>query len=175
MLTDRLIVKLYVQTDATTPNFVGPTIGSCCLCLHVAKSLTGFKLCATELPTACNRVCKWTQQITSNNVGSVCTEFTLYYVVNFINRRDESKQVSFHQFQRVALLEVVGWFQAFQGFAATIGVRAGGARGALAPPKFWATQLFLGSKRKLGQSLFLKTSSCLFNYFEDLNINLKSA
>ena len=50
-----------------------------------------------------------------------------------------------------------------------------GARGAAAPPKFWATQLFLGCKRKFGQSLFLKTSSCLFNYFEDLNINLKSA
>ena len=150
MLTDRLIVKLYVQTDATTPNFVGPTIGSCCLCLHVAKSLTGFKLCATELPTTCNRVCKWTQQITSNNVGSVFTEFTLYYVVNFINRRDESKQVSFHQFQRVVLLEVVGWFQAFQGFAATIGVRAGGgARGGCSPSQILGNSAFFGQQEKI--------------------------
>ena len=30
----------YVHTDATTPNTVG---------LHVAKCLTGFKLCATAL------------------------------------------------------------------------------------------------------------------------------
>ena len=30
------------------------------------KSLTGFKLCAT----ACNRVCKRTQHVTSNNVGN---------------------------------------------------------------------------------------------------------
>ena len=155
MLTDRLIVKLYVQTDATTPNFVGPTIGSCCLCLHVAKSLTGFKLCATELPTTCNRVCKWTQQITSNNVGSVCTEFTLYYVVNFINRRDESKQVSFHQFQRVVLLEVVGWFQAFQGFAATIGVRAGGGRGGLQPlPNVGQLSFFWAARENLGKAYF---------------------
>ena len=36
-------------------------IGSCWL-----KSLTGFKLCATT----CNRVCKRTQHITSNNVES---------------------------------------------------------------------------------------------------------
>ena len=47
-----------------------------------------------------------------------------------------------------------------------IGVRAGGgARGAAAPPNF-------GSKRKFGQSQFLKTSPWLFDYFEDLNINL---
>ena len=89
-------------------------MGSCCLRLHVAKSLTSFKLCATELPTTCNRVCKRAQQKISNNVASVCTGLTLYYVVNSKNRRDESKQVSFHQFRRVDLLEVLGWFQAFQ-------------------------------------------------------------
>ena len=43
-----------------------------------------------------------------------------YYVVNSKNRRDDSKQVSFHQFRRVDLLKVLGWFQAFQGFAATM-------------------------------------------------------
>ena len=36
-------------------------VGSCWL-----KSLTCFKLCATT----CNRVCKQTQHVTSNNVGS---------------------------------------------------------------------------------------------------------
>ena len=59
-----------------------------------------------------------------------------------------------------------------------VGVRAGGggggARGAAAP-QILGNSDFLGSKRKFGQSLFLKTSPCLFNYFEDLNINLKSA
>ena len=38
----------------------------CCVRLHGAKSMTGFKLCATT----CNRVCKQTQHVTSNNVGS---------------------------------------------------------------------------------------------------------
>ena len=32
---------------------------------------------------------------------------------------------------------------------------------------------FLGSERRFGQSQFLKTSPCSFNYFKDLNINLK--
>ena len=42
--------------------------------LHVAKRLTGFKLCATtqQHATTCNRVCKRTQNVTSNNVASVC-------------------------------------------------------------------------------------------------------
>ena len=56
----------------------------------------------------------------------------------------------------------------------TIGVRAGGARGAAAP-QILGNSDFLGSERKFGQSQFLKTSPCLFNYFKDLNINLKSA
>ena len=42
------------------PNIVG-RVGSCWL-----KSLSGFKLCATTR----NRVCKRTQHVTSNNVGS---------------------------------------------------------------------------------------------------------
>ena len=50
----------YVQTDATTPN----NVGSCCVRLHGAKSLTGFKLCAITIPNntqqqTCNRVCKF--------------------------------------------------------------------------------------------------------------------
>ena len=35
----------YVQTEATTSNTVGPTMQ--CVRLHVAQSLTGFKLCTT--------------------------------------------------------------------------------------------------------------------------------
>ena len=43
--------------------------------------------------------------------------------------------------------------------------------GGCSPPKFWATQIFWAAR----ENLFLKTSPCLFYYFEDLNINLKSA
>ena len=45
------------------PNNVGRNVGSCWL-----KSLTAFKLCATTR----NRVCKRTQHVTSNSVGSCC-------------------------------------------------------------------------------------------------------
>ena len=55
-----------------------------------------------------------------------------------------------------------------------IGVRAGGRVG-LQPPQILGNSVFLGGNRKFGQSQILKTSPCLFNYFEDLNINLKSA
>ena len=55
-----------------------------------------------------------------------------------------------------------------------IGVRAGGARGAAAPPKFGQLRFF-GQQEKIWAKPLLKTSPCLFNYFEDLNINLKSA
>ena len=44
----------------------------CCVCLHVAKSLIGFNF-VQQLPaiaTTCNMVCKLTQRVTSNNVGS---------------------------------------------------------------------------------------------------------
>ena len=35
-----------------------------------------------------------------------------------------------------------------------IGVRAGGARGAAAPPKFWATQIFWAARENLGKAIF---------------------
>ena len=47
----------------TTPNIVG----SCCLPLYVAKSLTVFIFAH---PPTCNRVYKRTQHVTSNKVGS---------------------------------------------------------------------------------------------------------
>ena len=40
---DKTHFKLHVQTDALTPNNAGSFI----VRLHVAKSVTGFKLCAT--------------------------------------------------------------------------------------------------------------------------------
>ena len=58
-----------------------------------------------------------------------------------------------------------------------IGVWAGGGggwgQGGLQPPQSLGNSDFLGSERKFGQSQFLKTSPCSFNYFKDLNINLK--
>ena len=50
-----------------------------------------------------------------------------------------------------------------------------GGEGGCSPPQILGNSDFLGSERKFGQSQFLKTSPCLFIYFEDLNINLKSA
>ena len=55
-------------------------VGSCCVRLHVAKSLTGFKLCATtpnntqqgvQTDATCNIQQGW--ELVANNVASVCT------------------------------------------------------------------------------------------------------
>ena len=49
------------------------------------------------------------QMDTTDNIQQCCVRLrwlTLYYVVNSKTRRDESKQVSFHQFQRAVLLDV---------------------------------------------------------------------
>ena len=52
-----------------------------------------------------------------------------------------------------------------------IGARAGEVRGAAAlpppPPQILGNSVFLGNKKEIGQSQFLKTSPWLFNYFED--------
>ena len=56
----------------------------------------------------------------------------------------------------------------------TIGVRAGGAGGAAAPPSFGQLGFF-GQQEKFGQSQFLKKFPCFF--FEEIDIfyfNLKS-
>ena len=61
-------------------------------------------------------------------------------------------------------------------FCETIGVRAGGARGAAAPPKFGQLSFF-GQQEKFGQSQFLKKFPCFF-FFEEIDIfyfNLESA
>ena len=55
-----------------------------------------------------------------------------------------------------------------------IGVRAGGARGAAAPPNFGQLRFF-GQREKIWAKPVFKDVSILFNYFKDLNINLKSA
>ena len=59
-----------------------------------------------------------------------------------------------------------------------IGVRAGGARGAAAPPNLGNSD-FLGSERKFRQNQFFETFPCFLNrYFEEKNIfyfNLKLA
>ena len=39
-------------------------------------------------------------------------------------------------------------------FTVCIGVRAGGARGAAAPPKVWATQIFWAARENLGKASF---------------------
>ena len=67
------IRKKIVGSCCCCPNIVG----SCYVRLHVAKSLTGFKLCATtpnntrQGATICNGVCKRTQHVTSNMLGVV--------------------------------------------------------------------------------------------------------
>ena len=48
-----------------------------------------------------------------------------------------------------------------------IGVRAAGARGAAAPPKFGQLRFF-GQQEKFGQSQFLKKFPCFF--FEEIDI-----
>ena len=57
---------------------------------------------------------------------------------------------------------------------AHIGVRAGGARRAAAPPKFGQLRFF-GQREEIWAKPVLKDVSMLFNYFKDLNINLKYA
>ena len=45
-----------------------------------------------------------------------------------------------------------------------------GGRGGLQPPQILGNSDFLGITRKFGQSQFLKTSPCLYYYFEEINI-----
>ena len=55
----------YVQLNAITPNFVGPAmLGVVASVLAVVSKRT------QQLPTTYNRVCKRTQHVTSNNIGS---------------------------------------------------------------------------------------------------------
>ena len=60
------------QTQQLT-TLLGGAGQQCCIRLNKAKSLIGFKLCLTtaqQHTTTCNRVCKPTQHVTSNNVGT---------------------------------------------------------------------------------------------------------
>ena len=73
----------YVQTDATTPNDVGPSGG------WLISVGSGVQTDATTpknmLQDTCNRVCKRTQHATSNNVASVCTGLYCKFKCEFIN------------------------------------------------------------------------------------------
>ena len=60
----------------------------CCVRLQGAKSLTGFKLCETT----CNRMCKRTQHVTSNNVGSCWPTILRPFVRGFIEKISVYKQ-----------------------------------------------------------------------------------
>ena len=71
--------KLYSETGVHQANFV---VNDKVFCI---KSLTGFKLCATKSQqhsTTCNRVCKPTQHVTSNNVASVALGVSIIFVFN---------------------------------------------------------------------------------------------
>ena len=63
-----------MQTGATTPNFVGPKITEQKKCWELlAKKFDRFQTLrnnSQQHATTCNRVCKRTQHVTSNNVGS---------------------------------------------------------------------------------------------------------
>ena len=55
------------------------------------------------------------------------------------------------------------------------GVRGGGGERGLQPPQNLGQFRFFGQQEKIWAKSVFKTSPYLFNYFEDLNINLKSA
>ena len=59
-----------------------------------------------------------------------------------------------------------------------IGVRAGGARGAAAPPNFRQLRFFGQQEKIWAKPVFKDVSMLLYYYFEEINIfyfNLKSA
>ena len=64
------------------------------------------------------------------------------------------------------------YFKHLMSILFTIGVRAGGTRGAAAPPNFGQLN-FLEERGKIWAKPLFKDISILFNYFKDLNINLK--
>ena len=68
VIHDRTVRPLTVQTDATSPNIVAPTM------LHVLVVWKRMQQLPTkQRATACNRLCKRTQRVTPINVASVCT------------------------------------------------------------------------------------------------------
>ena len=67
------LIKLRAN-DATTPNFVGPKITEQRKCWELlAEKFDRFQTCETT----CNRVCKRTQHVISNNLASVCTKLNV--------------------------------------------------------------------------------------------------
>ena len=67
VIHDRTARPLTVQTDATTPNIVAPTM------LRVSVVWKRMQqLLTKQHAITCNRLSKRTQRVTSNNVASVC-------------------------------------------------------------------------------------------------------
>ena len=52
-------MQSYLEADATTPNLLASNVGSCCVCLQVAKRLPGFKLRATTPSKAQQHATGW--------------------------------------------------------------------------------------------------------------------
>ena len=61
-------VRLRTLLHVVPPTTLGIVRRQCCVRLHGAKNLTGFKLCATT----CNKPCSRTQHVTPNKGGSCC-------------------------------------------------------------------------------------------------------
>ena len=70
------------------------------------------------------------------------------------------------------------WHGSSATFKTSIGVRAGGARGAAAPPHFGQLRFFGQQEKIWAKPVFKDVSMLLYYYFEEINIfyfNLKSA
>ena len=66
-------------------------VGSCWL-----KNLTG-SYATQQHPTTCNKVCKRTQHVTSNNVGSVCTGLNIHFrVIQVVKEKHSMTFSHFH-------------------------------------------------------------------------------
>ena len=70
-----------INLDVMLPN----NVGSCCVRFQEAKSLTGFKHCATT----CNRECKRTKHVISNNVVASLTSIFAFILLVILQNPSE--------------------------------------------------------------------------------------
>ena len=88
VIHDRTARTLRVQTDAKAPNIVAPTM------LRVSGVWKRMQQLPTKQhATACNRVCKRTQRVTSNNVASVCTGLYLNKSVDTLKLHAKGRNI----------------------------------------------------------------------------------